>query len=237
MNPVTLLVKKIFLKAGFTVLRGDIRKKIHHNAGCPSLPSHLLKNSQVAASRNSVLQQFPPGGTVVEVGVAYGGFTEILLDELKPDRFIAIDTFAISHGDEPWGQTTLKDNNISHFNYYCQRFQEQIASGKMETRQGLSWEMLAQLPDQSVDYMYVDADHSYESVKKDINALKNKMKSGGIIQFNDYSFFDQNALLPYGVPRAVNEFMIENNFEMLFFCLHPEGFYDVVVRKVLGVEC
>jgi hypothetical protein len=232
MKQTISVLKKIILKAGFTILKGDLRKKVKDNSVCRTLPAHLLQNARVIASRDDVLGNLPKGGTVVEVGVAYGFFSQQLLDKLQPDKFIAIDTFAIPAGAEPWGQTLLKNSDSTHYGYYSKRFHEYISTGKMELMKGLSWEMLAQLPDNSVDYMYVDADHSYDSVAKDIRGLKNKIKQSGIIQFNDYTFFDQNALMPYGVPKAVNEFMIENNYEILYFCLHPEGFYDVVLKRI-----
>jgi len=78
----------------------------------------------------------------------------------------------------------------------------------------------------------VDADHSYASVAKEIDALRSKMKSQGIVQFNDYTYFNHDAMEAYGVPRGVHEFMIAENYEMLYLCLHPQGFYDVVLRRL-----
>jgi hypothetical protein len=225
-------IKQFSLRAGYTILRGDIRRRISENALQVELPAHLLTNSRLCANRYEVLKKLPCGGTAVEVGVAYGDFTRHILEILKPDLFIGIDTFGITAGDEPWGRQTLKDQQCSHYDYYNSQFREYIKEGKMILKKGLSWEMLKQLPDDSIDYIYVDADHSYESVSKEIYVLKSKMKTQGIIQFNDYTYFDQNALLPYGVPKAVHEFMIQENYEMLYLCLHPQGFYDVVVRKL-----
>jgi hypothetical protein len=87
------------------------------------------------------------------------------------------------------------------------------------------------LPDNSIDYLYLDAGHTYEEVVKDIEQIKKKIKATGIIQFNDYTLFDCFAFIPYGVPKAVNEFMLKENYEMLFLCLHHQFFCDVVVRK------
>jgi methyltransferase family protein len=224
-------IKKGLLKGGYTVLRGDIRKSIRENGNNAVPPQRLLKNARIFADRYAVLQELPRGGTVVEVGVAYGDFTRPLLAILQPDTFIAIDNFSISPEDEPWGRQLLKDNRCNHYDYYCSQFRERIADGSMVVRKGLSWEMIATLPDNSVDYMYVDADHSYQSVFKEIKALKTKMKPGGLVQFNDYTFFNSNTMEAYGVPAAVHEFMVEENYEMLYLCLHPDGFYDVVIRK------
>jgi hypothetical protein len=227
------IIKKFFLQAGYTVLRGDVRRSIRDNAAGPAgLPAHLLQNARVCADRYAVLEKLPKGGTAVEVGVAYGDFSRSILEALQPDTFIAIDNFGIRPEDEPWGRQLLKDNGCSHYDYYTGIFREPIQAGRMIVKKGLSWEMLEQLPDQSVDYMYVDADHSYSSVAKEVIALRSKIKPGGIVQFNDYTHFDHDAMVAYGVPRAVHEFMERENYEMLWLCLHPQGFYDVVLRKI-----
>ena len=227
------VIKKLFLRAGYTVLRGDVRQSIRENAAGPeSLPPRLLQNARVCANRYEILQKLPKGGTVVEVGVAYGDYSRLIMEIVNPDTFIAIDTFGIRPEDEPWGRQILKDNGCSHYDYYTGKFREPIQTGRMIVRKGLSWEMLEQLPDQSVDYIYVDADHSYASVAKEIDALRSKIKPGGIVQFNDYTYFDHDAMVAYGVPRAVHEFMERENYEMLWLCLHPQGFYDVVLRKM-----
>jgi hypothetical protein len=224
-------IKKLFIRAGYTVLRGDIRRSISENSGSSGPPARLLRNARVCADRYEVLKQLPTGGTAVEVGVAYGDFTQPILDTLQPATFIAIDNFSIVAGDEPWGRQTLRDAGSSHHDFYMHKFGEPIATGRMIVKKGLSWELIEQLPDRSVDYMYIDADHSYASVSRETRALCSKMRPGGFVQFNDYTHFDQNAMLSYGVPKAVHEFMEKEDYEMLWLCLHPQGFYDVVLRK------
>lgn len=196
-----------------------------------SLPQSLFENSKVFASREDVLHALPKGGTVAEVGVAYGNFSSLLLEIMQPEKFIAIDSFAITKENEPWKQTILRDSKLSHLDFYKTKFEKEIATGKMEVSKGLSWDCLAQLPDQSLDYIYLDAGHAYEEVVKDIQQAKKKIKTTGIIQFNDYTLFDAFAFVPYGVPKAVHEFMIEENYELLYLCLHRQFFFDLVVRK------
>lgn len=226
---ITQAVKNWLSRKGYTIIKTrseDVEKMIP-----PELPAHLFENSRVYNSRETVLKSLPKGGTIAEVGVGYGYFTALLLEQLQPEKFIAIDSFAITAGDEPWKQTILKDSGLSHLEHYKKRFQKQIENGQLEVLAGLSWNMLSGLPDKSLDYVYLDAGHSYEEVVKDIEQVKKKIKDSGIIQFNDYTLFDAFAFVPYGVPRAVHEFMIAENYELLCLCLHRQFFCDVVVRK------
>jgi predicted O-methyltransferase YrrM len=54
-------------------------------------------------------------------------------------------------------------------------------------------------------FIYIDAEHSYESVKNDIIIMKKHLVSGGIICFDD-------AFTSYeGVDKAIEELIINNN--------------------------
>lgn len=222
-------LKQLLSGMGYTIVKTkpeDVEKMIP-----PELPAGLFENSKVVNSRETVLQMLPKGGVIAEVGVAYGNFSTLLLEQLQPEKFIAIDSFAITEDIEPWKQTILKDSRMTHLEFYQNKFKEQIAKGQVEVHAGLSWEMLAKLPDKSIDYLYLDAGHSYEEVVKDIEQVSKKIKDNGIIQFNDYALFDSFAFIPYGVPRAVHEFMLRENYELLYLCLHRQFFFDVIVRK------
>lgn len=53
--------------------------------------------------------------------------------------------------------------------------------------------------DQSVDMVFIDADHTYDAVVRDINAWLPKVRPGGILAGHDYWVRDP------GVVKAVNE--------------------------------
>lgn len=125
----------------------------------------------------------------------------------------------------------LEKNNCSHEVYYKQKFAKQVEQGKVEVRAGFSWDVLATFPDAYFDYLYVDAGHRYDAIRKDIEICKKKIKPTGYIQFNDYTSFDPINLEAFGVHKAVNEFMIAENYEMVAFCMQGSHFCDVVVRK------
>lgn len=225
------IIKVILKKVNITLLRGDVRGEVLNMYG-EQLPDELIKNARLKKSREDVLHDIPKGGVVVEVGVAYGEFTDKILDVIKPSKFIAIDAFGQLPIVANQGDKDLDDIQTSqHYKYYQSKYLNNINEGNFEMMRGYSWEEIDKLPDNSVDYIYVDADHSYNSVIKDIEALKNKVKQDGIIQFNDYTCFDIYSLQPYGVYKAVNEFLIRENYEILYLCFEKFGFYDVVVKK------
>jgi len=62
--------------------------------------------------------------------------------------------------------------------------------------------------DNSLDLVFIDSEHDYDSVKKDINAWLPKVKLGGILAGDDYLY----EYFP-GVCRAVNEMLVNVQIE------------------------
>ena len=63
--------------------------------------------------------------------------------------------------------------------------------------------------DSSIDILYIDGDHSYESVKNDLKNWHPKVKFGGFICGHDY-----NATSHPAVIQAVDEFVELNNLQI-----------------------
>lgn len=58
-----------------------------------------------------------------------------------------------------------------------------------------------------LDFVYIDGNHSYEYVKKDIELYYTKVKKGGVFGGHDF-------IAHYGVPIAVVEFVKMHNLEL-----------------------
>lgn len=61
---------------------------------------------------------------------------------------------------------------------------------------------------ESLDFVFIDADHSYEAVKKDIPNWKKTVRKGGIVSGHDYSPRHR------GVCQAVDEFCAEHGYSL-----------------------
>jgi len=96
----------------------------------------------------------------------------------------------------------------------------------------LSKQAVDLFPDESLDFVYIDANHEYSYVVEDIKLWYPKVKKGGIVAGHDYLDIDwyddeysekdknkymwgdgQHFIGVFGVNPAVDEFCKENNIE------------------------
>ena len=148
-------------------------------------------------------------GEYAEVGVFEGEFSKELFTVLKPQKLHLIDLFtgnAVS-GDKDGnnGKWANLDDVFQHLICY---FPQNVTMYK-----GESYNVLNGFKDDSLDMIYIDGDHSYEGVKKDLHAAYDKVKSGGWIMGHDYEMNMEKAQIEYtfGVKKAVDEFCKERH--------------------------
>ncbi|OUJ12046.1 class I SAM-dependent methyltransferase [Acetobacter sp. DsW_059] len=197
-----------------------------------ALPSCLLRNARLLSSRDDILPLLPRHAHIAEVGVMKGDFSEKFLKICKPSKFYAIDEFMVHKLPEVWGQKTSDlFENKTHGQFFKDRFASQVASGQVVVMEGDSGTMLASLADESLDVVYLDADHNYHAVVRDLEIARKKMKPHtGLVILNDYIMSDGAS--PYGVIQAGHEFMLHHGWEMVAFALHDHMYCDVVLRKM-----
>jgi len=197
------------------------------------LPPHLLKNAKILANREALIPLLPTDISFCEVGVALGDYSERVMRGAAIKKFLAVDLFTLHDYPTMWGgRIGIALGGRRHADYFRERFASDLAAGRLEMLEGASTVMLATLPDSSVDVFYVDASHSYDAVIAELKVIKNKIRPHGWIILNDYIMQDYLTNTPYGVVQAANDFMIEEGWEMIYFCLHTGMYCDVVIRKV-----
>ena len=157
---------------------------------------------QTRSELGNLLTHFNLPPIVVEVGVAEGRFTDQIL-KWKLQQLYLIDSWRhleqFGDGRQP---QEWHDNNKAEV-------LERIAKTKtpVTVLQGLSSEMVHQIPDNSLGMVYLDGDHSYEGALADLKAFLPKLVDGGIMAGHDYLSPD------YGVEKAVKEFT-QGKFEV-----------------------
>lgn len=198
-----------------------------------ALTNNLLRNARVLASRNDILSNLKKNLILVEVGVALGDFTQVILQQCDVKELYAVDLFDLEKFPNMWGgRVGSVLSGKTHLEYFKERFANQLDEKRLNICVGDSVDCINRLQSESVDVFYVDANHSYENVSAEINAIRPKLKPDGIIIFNDYLMYDWVAKQRYGVVQAVNEFMLTDNWEMIFFAMHPGMYCDVAITKI-----
>ena len=59
------------------------------------------------------------------------------------------------------------------------------------------------------DYVFLDGGHKYETVKNDLDCLKDVVFNNGTILCDDY-----NLTYASGVKKSINEYVTNNNFSL-----------------------
>lgn len=158
----------------------------------------------------------------VEIGVWKGHSITYLANKLKNREFVKI--YAVDIFEELYAKTnysnqdeTIKNDvgcitDIYNYNLRNKGVREMITDIK-----SISWEAASNFNDESLDFVFIDAGHDYESVKKDITNWLPKIKKGGIISGHDY-FNSIEFGGNFGVKRAVDEFFGEKNLNFYEYC-------------------
>jgi cephalosporin hydroxylase len=148
------------------------------------MPKKGVSYFDFAAYYNKILNNVPVGveQTFVEVGSYYGFSIMHLAEESrKTNKNIKL------HAVDLWGPTLQTD--MPHDGDAVYRdFLENIEEYKdlITPHRGYSWDMAVDFEDRSLDFVFIDADHTFDSVTKDLNAWTRKVKIGSIISGHDW---------------------------------------------------
>lgn len=149
---------------------------------------------------------------MIEIGSYMGESTLIFSSTGLFTQIFAIDPFSIT--EELSELIKKEDNKYSSYNNFDMSILVQ-REFKTNTRffnnirllKEYSYNTVDSFVDNSIDFIYIDAEHTYEAVKQDLELYLPKLKDGGIIGGHDY----HTERWP-GVVKAVNEILGEPDF-------------------------
>lgn len=146
---------------------------------------------------SDVVAQAPQSGLFVEVGSWKGmSAAHMAVEIINSGKNIQL------HCVDSWSylesQTDIAADKFDNLHETFLRNIQPVAHVITPVR-AVSWEAAALYPDESVDFVFIDAAHDYESVTKDLAAWYPKVKPGGFFAGHDYAF--------HSVYSAVTNFM------------------------------
>lgn len=142
-------------------------------------------------------------GDAVECGVAEGRLSEVLIKHPTIEKLYLIDAWEHldQSGDGGYPQE-WHSNNWKEAHERVDPWKEKAVFLK-----GLSHQMIKEIPNDSLIFAYVDADHSFNGCFNDLIGVYAKIKSGGVISCHDVN----NP--SYGVKKALYMFLLQEGYD------------------------
>lgn len=190
----------------------------------------------VLASREELIRHLPKGGVGAEIGVAEGVFSAAILEAAGPAELHLIDPWShLESGPDPLqgsGHLEGVDRALGGsfappaFNPSGDVMHAGVAArfegdARVRLHRQYSYKAAAGFPDGHFDFVYIDGDHHYEFVLRDLQDFAAKLKPGGLLFGHDF-FEDAFAHREhYGVIEAVNAFVKRSDFRFLMLTAEP----------------
>ena len=198
-----------------------------------------LNGAKVFTSREEYIKNLPLSIRYLEIGVAWGYYSDLICKTLNPEKTILLDPFDQDHRCWSWRQFGECKCTPKHEQFYDYGEAEEWLKKEfskyrnVELIKGFAPRTMPK--NQTFDYVYIDTDNDRFGVRDILNATKDMIDVGGIIGVNDYVISDPiNVDKIYGTPFAVHEFLYFNkNWVVDAIALHPVGFSDIYLRKIM----
>jgi len=199
------LIKKIAGRQAYVYLLNTkfgtiLHNKSHHNS---------------STSRDFLLQLLPKFSIGIEIGVNEGNFSERILEIVQPKKLYLVDPWKFEPGESYTAGEIIQDQKILDIRHQnvSKKFKNEIKNEQVIISRTISEEILLKFDDNYFDWIYIDGNHFYEFVKKDLELSYNKLKNNGLITGDDYSENDEWS--NNGVKKAVDEFINSKKVEVI----------------------
>ena len=171
-------------------------------------------------------------GSAVELGVWRGEFAEHNLKAWNGRQYVLVDLWTPSDCVSGNRSHCVYGSNVSDGGVAERNFDKMITGLRMQRGgnrfknpdgsprwlmlQNSTLEAASAFADESFDWVYLDATHTYAEAKRDLEAWYPKVKLGGLVSGHDYQFQHQAIGDGYifGVKDAIDEFAARRNMRV-----------------------
>lgn len=213
----------------------------------------ILCNSSSRIEMWERLLEIQQARVILEVGVWKGEFSEQILRTCGfVERYYMIDPWAnLPDWNKPFNVAPEMFDAI-----YLEAMQKiKFAANKVIPLRGRTKEVAGQIPDNSLDFAYIDGDHTLRGITIDLMRVLPKIKEGGIIAGDDFTntpwqhsiSYEPTLVCPYCVYFAEacdfpivalphNQFMIQKDSNAKFSFVDTTGNYKDISLNKLPVQ-
>jgi len=188
--------------------------------------------------------------TMLEVGVWKGEYAQQLLEQFEfIKQYYMIDPWAnLPDWNKPFNVSSKVFDDV----YDEAMKRTEFASSKRIVLRGTTNTVIDRIPDNSVDFAYIDGDHTLRGITIDLNKVFPKIKEGGLIGGDDFTttpwqhgiryeptlvcpfaiYFSEAMDLPI-VSLPFNQFVIQKRSNANFAFVDTTGSYsDVSLNRL-----
>lgn len=180
-----------------------------------------MRNCQLVLDRERLLDRLPHWGTVAELGVDRGDFSERILARARPGTLHLVDL---------WNTDRYHDGLFAQTRA---RFADPIDRGQVQIHRKSSLDAAGDFADAHFDWIYIDTDHSYETTARELRLYAPKVRPDGLIAGHDYVMGNWVSSYRYGVIEAVHEFCVEQDWELAFLTVDQTESPSFAIRRRL----
>jgi len=133
-------------------------------------------------------QYLPNECIIAEVGSYAGHSAEIFLNSGKIKHLYCVDPWCVGYDEKDGASSSNMVEVENEFDYIVLNKFDNVSKIKHTSKHASTL-----FEDESLDCVYIDANHQYEAVKEDILLWMPKVKLNGIISGHDYWITDDAA--------------------------------------------
>ena len=165
------------------------------------------------------LNEYELKGIGAEIGVQNGSYSEIILNKWKGTTLFSIDAW-LQFEETEYRDVANVSDEIHLINYAATCMKLRRFGDRSIILRMTSEEAAKIIPKKTLDFCYIDANHSYDGVVKDLELWIPKIKIGGIICGHDFredgehSDKDGRIFGLFGVQKAVLEYSDKYNWDL-----------------------
>jgi len=155
----------------------------------------------------------------VEVGVASGQYSEVLLKTIPKLNLAGVDPYTPYKGYRDYTRLGTFDSLEKQAHARLDKY------SNYEFLKMTSLEAAEKIPDESLDFVYIDANHSEPYVSQDIEAWTPKVRKGGIVAGDDYARIKGSNGADssnWAVIPAIHKYTKEHDYQLYIWGLEAK---------------
>jgi predicted O-methyltransferase YrrM len=144
-----------------------------------------------------------------EIGVQRGRNAAVMIREIPGLQLYLVDPYA----NHPSTGRRWPEKDLQKFRRMAY---ERLKNDQVIWHEEFSEDAIRHFPNDSLDFVYIDGDHTYDFVMIDIILWSRKVRKGGIVSGHDYNYRNKSYAPRKRVMGAVNDYVEVHGISSFF---------------------